>query len=45
MATENEIDVKDIMRIMITTDNHLGYGEKNTIIGNHILQYYCVIEM
>lgn len=31
---ETEIDNQaDVMRIMISTDNHLGYGEKDAIRG------------
>lgn len=34
-STDNnvEIDANDIIRIMVSTDNHLGYGEKDAVRG------------
>ncbi|GAB0089621.1 Double-strand break repair protein [Sergentomyia squamirostris] len=31
---ESNIPVKDVIKILVTTDNHLGYGEKDSIRGD-----------
>lgn len=31
MTNETDIDSNDILRIMVSTDNHLGYGEKDAV--------------
>ncbi|TMW48772.1 hypothetical protein DOY81_006150 [Sarcophaga bullata] len=31
MNSETDIDSNDILRIMVSTDNHLGYGEKDAV--------------
>lgn len=37
---EGEIDTQaDVMRIMISTDNHLGYGEKDAIRGKFLYSH------
>ncbi|XP_037822124.1 double-strand break repair protein MRE11 [Lucilia sericata] len=33
MTSESDIDANDVLRIMISTDNHLGYGEKDAVRG------------
>lgn len=33
MTSETDIDANDVLRIMISTDNHLGYGEKDAVRG------------
>lgn len=35
---DGEIGLNDIIRIMISTDNHLGYGEKDPIRGKYLNQ-------
>lgn len=35
MSSQGEIDSNDILRIMISTDNHLGFGEKDAVRGKY----------
>lgn len=36
MTSESDIDSSDILRIMVSSDNHLGFGEKDAVRGKFI---------